>query len=126
MAGTLEIAHTSALTVLPTGLSLDDLRPSVMLAHELTDNGIPADKILFALCRVGDRANEIEQARAYITRAGYVCADGSLPEKTGYRRASDEGKALSEVAYPSLREKAEELAQSIIDQITQRTKEEII
>ena len=125
MSGTLEIARTSALTVLPTGLSLDDLRPSVMLAHELTDNGIPAEKILFALCRVGDRENEIEEARTYIIRAGYACADGSLPEKTGYRRASDEGKALSEVTYPSLKEKAEELAQSIIDHITQQTEEEV-
>lgn len=115
MSGTFEIGKASALTVLPTGLSLDDLRPSVMLAHELVEKGLPANKILFALCRVGDRENEIEEARTYIKRAGYDCAAGSLPEKTGYRRASDEGKALSEVTYPSLRERAEELAQSIID-----------
>ncbi len=121
MSGTLEIGKASALTILPTGLSLDDLRPSVMLAHELVDKGIPANKILFALCRVGDRENEIEEARTYIKRAGYDCAAGSLPEKTGYRRASDEGKALSEVTYPSLRERAEELAQSIIDSIEQQT-----
>lgn len=125
MSGTLEIGRASALTVLPTGLSLDDLRPSVMLAHELVDNGIPASKILFALCRVGDRENEIEEARTYITRAGYDCAAGSLPEKTGYRRASDEGKALSEVTYPSLKERAEELAQSIIDRIAQQPKQEV-
>lgn len=119
MAGTLEIARNSTLTVLPTGLSLDDLRPSIMLAHELTDNGISVEKILFALSRVGDRENEIEEARTYIRRAGYICANGSLPEKTGYRRASDEGKALSEVIYPSLKERAEVIAQSIIDHTTQ-------
>lgn len=124
MSGTLEISRASVLTVLPTGLSLDDLRPSVMLAHELVDNGITTSKILFALCRVGDRENEIEEARTYIKRAGYECASGSLPEKTGYRRASDEGMALSEVVYPSLRERADEIAQSIIDHVEQLTKKE--
>lgn len=125
MSGTLEIGKASALTILPTGLSLDDLRPSVMLAHELVDKGIPPRKILFTLCRVGDRENEIEEARTYIKRAGYDCAAGSLPEKTGYRRASDEGKALSEVIYPSLKERAEEVAQSLIDRIEQQTKQEV-
>ena len=125
MAGTLEIARKCALTVLPTGLSLDDLRPSVMLAHELVGNGISADKLLFTLCRVGDRENEIEEARTYISRAGYKCSAGSLPEKTGYRRASDEGKAISEVIYPTLKERAEEIAQSIIDHITRQEKQEV-
>ena len=96
-----------------------------MLAHELVDKGIPPRKILFTLCRVGDRENEIEEARTYIKRAGYDCAAGSLPEKTGYRRASDEGKALSEVIYPSLKERAEEVAQSLIDRIEQQTKQEV-
>lgn len=119
MAGTLEIARASSLVVLPTGLSLDDLRPSIMLAHELVDNAIPNEKIIFALCRVGDRENEIQEARTYIERAGYRCALGSLPEKTGYRRASDEGRALSEVTYKTLKERAEEVAQSIIDRLSQ-------
>jgi chromosome partitioning protein len=118
MSGTLDIARASSLVVLPTGLSLDDLRPSIMLAHELIENGIPNEKIIFGLCRVGDRDNEIQEARTYIERAGYQCAKGSLPEKTGYRRASDEGRALSEVSYKSLKERAHEIAQSIIDTLS--------
>ncbi|WP_144416132.1 hypothetical protein [Calothrix sp. 336/3] len=38
-------------------MSLDDLKPSVLLAHELVNAKIPVDKITFALCRVGDRRN---------------------------------------------------------------------
>ena len=117
MQGTLEIAKASNLVVLPTGLSLDDLKPSILLAHELTAAGVSEDKIAFALCRVGDRSNEIEEARQYITKAGYEVLKGSLPEKTAYRRASDEGKAVSEVSYSSLRKRAEEVAQSIIDKL---------
>jgi chromosome partitioning protein len=115
MQGTLEIAKASKLVVLPTGLSLDDLKPTVLLAHELAEAAIPEDKIFFALCRVGDRENEIEEARTYIKKAGYTVFKGSLPEKTAYRRASDEGRAITEVPYNSLRLRAEEVAQAIID-----------
>lgn len=118
MAGTLEIAKISNLLVLPTGLSLDDLKPSVLLAHELIASSISESKIVFALCRVGDRENEIEEARTYIQRAGYAVLEGSLPEKTAYRRASDEGKSISEISYPSLRRRAEEIAQGIIDRLS--------
>jgi chromosome partitioning protein len=121
MAGTLEIANVSDAVILPTGLSLDDLKPSVLLAHELIQNRISADRIVFALCRVGDRENEIAEARAYITRAGYTVLEGELPERTGYRRASDQGRAASETTHPSLRERAERLAQSVIDFVSSRS-----
>src|SRR5579884_2070193 len=51
-AGTLRIAEKSDIVVLPTGLSLDDLEPSVRLAHELVKKAVPKVKIAFALCRV--------------------------------------------------------------------------
>jgi chromosome partitioning protein len=121
MAGTLEIANVSDAIILPTGLSLDDLKPSVLLAHELIQNRIPPDRIVFALCRVGDRENEIAEARAYIARAGYTALEGELPERTGYRRASDQGRAASETTHPSLRERAERLAQSMIDFVSSRS-----
>lgn len=114
---TLEIAHACDLTVLPTGLALDDLMPSVLLAHELMEAGIPASQLVFVLCRVGDRDNEIEEARAYIRKAGYDILTGSIPEKTTYRRASDVGKAISETSVLSLRQRAEEVAQAVIDRL---------
>ena len=46
MQGTLEIARACDLVVLPTGLSLDDLKPSVLLAHELVNAKIPTDQDL--------------------------------------------------------------------------------
>jgi len=45
---TLKIAHAAELVVLPTGLALDDLEPSVLLAHELVKKGVPRQKIAFA------------------------------------------------------------------------------
>ena len=124
MAGTLEIAEVSDAIILPTGLSLDDLKPSVLLAHELIQSHIPADRIIFALCRVGDRENEIAEARGYITRAGYRVLEGEMPERTGYRRASDQGRAASETTHPSLRERAERLAQSVINFVSKSSNAE--
>jgi chromosome partitioning protein len=121
MAGTKEIARASQAVILPTGLSLDDLKPSILLAYELTEAGIDPDKIAFALCRVGDRETEIEEARGYIRKAGYQVLTGDLPERTAYRRASDSGRALSETSHPTLKARAEELAQSIIDFVTRES-----
>lgn len=120
MQGTLEIARACDLLVLPTGLSLDDLKPSVLLAHELVSAKISVDKIVFALCRVGDRENEIEEARSYIRKAGYVTVAGSIPEKTAYRQASDNGRAVSEVTFPTLKQRAEQVAQGIIDLLSEQ------
>ena len=88
-AGTLRIAQASDLVILPTGLSLDDMQPSVLLAHELVKKAIPKDKIAFALCRVGDSELETIEAENYIMEAGYQVLPGAIPEKIAYRRASD-------------------------------------
>jgi chromosome partitioning protein len=58
-SGTLRIAQAADLVILPTGLSLDDMQPSVLLAHELVKKGIPNRKIAFARCRVGDSLLEL-------------------------------------------------------------------
>ena len=117
---TLKIAQASSLVVLPTGLSLDDLEPSVLLAHELVKKEIDTRKVVFALCRVGDSETEIREARDYITQAGYTVVPGSIPEKTAYRRAGDEGKAVTETRFPSLNKRSDEVAQAIVDLIHRR------
>jgi chromosome partitioning protein len=116
--GTRHIASASELVILPTGLALDDLEPTVLLAHELTKARIRPEKIVFVLSRVGDSHFEELEARNYIGQAGYRVATGHLSEKVGYRRASDEGRAATETRFPSLNEKADTLAQSLIDLIT--------
>jgi chromosome partitioning protein len=118
-SATRAIALGSDLTVIPTGLAIDDLQPAVTLAHDLVKHGVPRDRIVFALCRVGDSAPEIEEARNYLQQAGYSILPGALPEKTAYRRASDEGRALTETRFPSLKGRAEELAQGMVDRISQ-------
>lgn len=122
--GTLQIAEASTLVVLPTGLALDDLEPTVLLAHELTMKGVPVDRIAIAFSRVGDSESELAEASAYVRQAGYRHLTNVLPEKTGFRRASDEGRAPTETRFPSLNERAEAIAHEIADLIETRADRE--
>jgi chromosome partitioning protein len=118
---TLEIANTANLLILPTGLALDDLRPSVLLAGQLAAKGISPEKLTFAFCRIGESESELHDAMQDIQTAGYSILAGAMPEKTGYRRASDTGRSPTETRFPTLNKKADILAQSIIDKITALT-----
>lgn len=117
-AATLKIAEACDVVILPTGLSLDDLEPSVLLAHELVKKGISRLKIAFALCRVGESESEIGEAREYIAQGGYSVLDGAIPEKIAYRRAADEGRTLTETRFTSLNDRGDRLAQSVVDLAT--------
>jgi len=114
---TKDIASVADIILLPTGLAIDDLEPQVLLAHELVKNGAAADKIAFVLWRVGDSETEIGEGRQYISEAGYRVLDGQVPDRTGYRRASDAGKAVTETTSKTLNTRADTVAQSIIDTI---------
>jgi chromosome partitioning protein len=70
---------------------------------------------VFALCRVGESDVELSEARQYLAQAGYTVLDGAVPEKIAYRRASDEGRTLTETRFPSLNARADALAQSVVD-----------
>lgn len=120
---TLAIAKVSDLVVLPTGYSLDDLKPTVRLAHELKHAGIPTTKIAFAFTRGGDSATEYQEAALYLEQTGYALIPGYIPDRTAYRRATDTGRALTETNYPSLNAKADALVQAIGDHVTSITQE---
>jgi chromosome partitioning protein len=115
-AATLEIARQAALVVQPTGASVDDLRPAVLTFHELAREGIPRDRLLFALCKIGTDAEEAE-ARAYLAQAGYEALPGSLPERPAYRQAQNLGYAVTETRYPQLNKRADALLQSVVDRL---------
>jgi chromosome partitioning protein len=111
---TLEIARMADLVVLPTGASLDDLRPAIRTANSLIKAGIPASLLLFVLSRIGTDA-EADAARAYIGEAGYEVGPGFVPERTAYRAIQNEGRAITEIRYPQLKAAAEAVVQALID-----------
>ena len=114
--GTLDIANAADLIVQPTGASLDDLEPAILVFHELIKEKIPREKLVFALCRVGTEVEERE-CRNYIAQARYHVLDGCLYEKPSYRQAQNLGHSITETRHASLNQRAEVLIQSLIDLI---------
>ncbi len=112
----LDIALQSDFIVLPTGVTLDDLRPTIRLAHELVGKGIDAKKIGILLSRVGSSVNEINSAKRYITEGGYFYA-GAIPEKTSIGQAHDTGKAANETTYKSITQSIDEVIQNMVNKI---------
>jgi chromosome partitioning protein len=117
-ASTLKMVEASTLAVLPSGLSLEDLKPQVLLARELVKKGVKKQKLIFALCRVGESETLHQSAREYIRQAGYTVLSGSLPEKIGYLKAAEEGRSVTETRFATLNERAAEMVQGIIDLAT--------
>ncbi len=115
---TLDIALQSDFVLLPTGVTLDDLRPTIRLAHELVNKGVAANKIGIVLSRVGTSANEISGAKRYITEGGYFFV-GTIPEKTSIGQAHDIGRAANETAFKTINDNVDELIQSVVNRISE-------
>ena len=105
------------MVVIPTSEGLDDLQPSVVLANNLLKEGIEVSKIAFALCITSDSSREIAGARDYLGQTPYTVLDGEIPFRSAFKTAMDQGKAITETSFPTLRKRADAMAQSIIDAV---------
>lgn len=117
--GTFEIAQAATLIVQPSGASLDDLRPAVLLFHELVQAGIPKQRLVVALCRI---LSEVEEAmaRAYVVQAGYDVLPGYIPERTAYREAQNRGQAVTETKHKAVNERVDELMEGLYARVAKQ------
>jgi chromosome partitioning protein len=113
---TLDIALQSDFIIMPTGVTLDDLRPTIRLGHELVGKGVESKKIGIVLSRVGSSVAEINGAKRYVTEGGYFYI-GAIPEKTSIGQAHDIGKAANETMFKSITQSVDEVIQSIVNRI---------
>lgn len=114
--GTRAIAESADLVVQPTGASLDDLEPAILVFHEMVKNRIPRDKLAFAICRVGTDA-EYQDCRDYLGQTGYTILDGCIPERPSYRQTQNLGLSVLETRYNTLNDRADELMQSLVKRL---------
>ncbi len=114
---TLSIARIADLVIIPTGVTVDDLQPSVILANELKRQGVDRNKIMFVFNRVALSQAELREAYELIENSFYACL-GDIPEKTGYHRALDAGMSLTETGYPSLNERADAVVAKVADRLS--------
>jgi chromosome partitioning protein len=113
---TLKIAQLSHFIVVPSGPSVDDLHPTVLLLHELTDAGISKSRLAAGLCRVLDDEEE-QAARTYVQAAGYEVLAGFIPESTAYRFAHNRGRSLTETDKLSLNDRADALLEALLTKV---------
>tara|TARA_R100000234_G_scaffold119425_1_gene102313 strand:+ start:2944 stop:3597 length:654 start_codon:yes stop_codon:yes gene_type:complete len=113
---TRQIAEHSDLVVIPSGVALDDLEPTVRLANVLQQH---CNHLSLCLSRVGTSTPELNEARGYLGATPHHVLDGHLLEKTGYRRASDAGRTATETNFSTLNSRADFLAQTIIDRLSE-------
>lgn len=116
---TFEIASAADLVIIPTGQTIDDLHPGVVLAHSLTKKGLSASRIAFAMFKITGSDKENAGAREYLQKAGYAVLPGDVPVSTAYGTASDAGKAITETPFKTLNQRAGLLAQNVIDAVAE-------
>jgi chromosome partitioning protein len=96
-----ELTSEVDLLVQPTSPSVDDLYPSVIVFQALERVGMARQQLAFALCRtLADE--EAAEARAYLDSLGYTVLAGDVPERLEYRRAMNEGRAITETEAQAL------------------------
>jgi len=114
----LDAARLSALVVLPTLHNLMDLRPQLRFALELVNGGVPHERILFVLNRLGESVMMEREARGYIEReGGFAVAKTALQQKDSWANMFNHGLSLAETTYDSLNARAMSVVYETIERI---------
>ena len=105
----LEIAKNSDLIVIPTGIAMDDLEPSLKFASELVTKKVDKAQILFVVTKVPDSGDkEAMNTRASIKAWGFEVASGWIPLKTSASKAMDSAGEMADQAVDMAGEMAED------------------
>jgi chromosome partitioning protein len=113
---TLGLAQRVDLVVQPTGPSVDDLHPSVLVFHALTQLMIPHQRLVFALSRTL-LTEEETAARDCLRLTGYEVLPGCIPERVAYRHALNCGRAPSETSDASLNTRVDALMYALLEKL---------
>ena len=114
--GTKELATYADLIIHPISASRDDLLPAIREFNALKVSGINKDKLLFVLNHLATPA-EVLATQEYLTESTYSFIPIYLYERASYRQTQNEGRAITEVNYSSLKRQAQKLIQSLLKRI---------
>jgi chromosome partitioning protein len=119
---TLRLAQEADLIVIPCGVSTDDLLPQTRFAVELKMRGIEPNKMVFVLNKTTPSPAGVKEAKHFIAAAGFQTVDAALPMQQAFINAHNVGRCVAETEYLTLNQKAEQLAQEIVERATTLTK----
>jgi chromosome partitioning protein len=109
-----DVSKESDVVFLPTGTSMDDLRPTLALARRLAKSRSVGNKIVLVLSKTGRSERLLEQAEATISEAGFDMLNAVWPERDGFQADLDVGRAGSESSNPHLKQAAREVEQAML------------
>jgi chromosome partitioning protein len=110
------VADRADLLVQPASPTVDDLYPAVLAFQALEKIGVARDKFAFALCRTL-APEEASDARAYLEGLGYAVLTGDVPEHLEYRKAMNQGRAITEANQPFLCARAEAIMGDLMGRV---------
>lgn len=103
---TRDLAAHAHLVLVPVGTDLGDWQPTVDLLHQLANVGIDEDRLAPMIVR-GTSSAKVEEARAYMTAAGYPPLKSATLIQAAYQDAFNVGKSMIECAHEGPRTQAE-------------------
>ncbi len=118
---TIFLAQVSNLVIQPSGPSIDDTEPAVLLFHELVAKGIPKERLLFILNRVSTQS-EYKEAFKYFAQTEYNVLNTYIQEMAAYKKAQNRGLSIIETPYDRLNQKATNVVEKIPDYLQNRGK----
>ncbi|MGC9958906.1 ParA family protein [Roseiarcus sp.] len=107
-----EIAEDSDVVFLPTGVTGDDLRPTLSLARKLARRGAEG-RLVLVLSKVGRSETQFAKAVETIEDAGFELLAEHWPQRDGFQSDLDSGRAGREARNPYLREIAERMEEAL-------------
>ncbi len=110
---TKELAEESDVVFLPTGTSIDDLRPTLALARKLAKRGAEG-RVVIVLSKVGRSEAQLARAVESISEAGFELLGEQWPLRDGFQGDLDAGRAGRESRNPHLRETAERMEEALL------------
>jgi len=110
-----DVSKESDVVFLPSGTSMDDLRPTLALAKKLAKSKSVGNKIVIVLSKVGRSERLLEEAQSIIADAGFETLSAVWPERDGFQADLDVGRAGSETSNPHLKLAAKEIETAMMN-----------
>ena len=111
-----DVSKESDIVFLPTGTSMDDLRPTLALARKIGRKTNP-EKIIIILSKTGRSERQISEARSQIENAGFSLLEATWPQRDGFQTEFDNGRAGSEASNPYLRQSADAIEKAMLGRL---------
>lgn len=112
---TVEAAKMSDMIVVSCRFSLDDMESAVETMNKLVLEGIPAERFCVVFSGVPEQRSPANYVNAqnWMKQTPYFICDGFIEQKNSLTDAQNEGLAINEVKFASVRKKIDQVMENI-------------